>query len=88
MVPFERYYYKDFIWKVALSNGILMTGGGEDKVKVYIGRGNNSQLVRSLIKRCTWWSFTDKIEEANFIWTQLKVNEYLRNLPNSEKIQL
>jgi len=22
--PFERYYYKDFIWKVAFSNGILL----------------------------------------------------------------
>jgi hypothetical protein len=22
--PFERYYYRDFIWKVAFSNGILL----------------------------------------------------------------
>ena len=25
VTPFERYQYKDFIWKIALSNGILHT---------------------------------------------------------------
>ena len=58
-IPFERYYYKDFIWKVAFSNGLLHHAIPEDtKVKVFVGKGNNSQLVRSLIKRRGWWSFT------------------------------
>ena len=57
--PFERYHYKDFIWKVAFSNGILLQSIPEEsKFKVYVGRGNNSQLVRSLLKRRGWWSFT------------------------------
>ena len=25
ITPFERYYYKDFVWKVAFSNGFLLT---------------------------------------------------------------
>jgi hypothetical protein len=75
--PFERYYYRDFIWKVAFSNGILLQPIPEDsKFKVFVGRGNNSQLVRSLLKRRSWWSFTERWEEANLIWTQLKINGY------------
>lgn len=76
-IPFERYYYKDFIWKVAFSNGLLLNPVPEDtKLKVYVGRGNNSQLVRSLIRRRNWWVFTERWEEANLIWTQLKINGY------------
>jgi hypothetical protein len=75
--PFERYAYKDFIWKAAFANGILLSPLPEElKVKVYVGRGNNSQLVRSLLKRRGWWVFTEKWEEANLVWTQLKINAY------------
>ncbi len=30
-------------------------------------------LIRSLMKRRIWWSETKNINEANFVWTQLKV---------------
>lgn len=61
IAPFQRYYYKDFIWKVAFSNGLILSNLPEDiKVKVYVGKGNNSQLVRSIIKRRSWWTFTEK----------------------------
>lgn len=29
------------------------------KYKVYIGKGNNSLLLKSLIKRRFWWDITD-----------------------------
>jgi hypothetical protein len=58
---------------------LILTNLAEDsKVKVYVGKGNNSQLVRSIIKRRSWWTFTEKWEEANFIWTQLKINNYFK----------
>lgn len=75
--PFERYFYRDFIWKVAFSNGVVSVCLPEEtKMKVYVGRGNNSQLVRSLLKRRSWWTFTERWEEATLVWTQLKVNAY------------
>ena len=95
IVPFERYHYKDFIWKVAFSNGFLLNTLPEDmKVKVYVGQGNNSQLVRSLIKRRNWWTFTEKWEEANLVWTQLKINSYFtlqsatNNKHKTEKMEI
>ena len=73
--PFDRYFYKDFLWKVALSNGMKFESPPEyaQKLKIFIGRGNNSMLVKSLFKRrSAWWDFTDKYSEANFVWTQIK----------------
>ena len=44
--------------------------------KFYVGKGNNSVLVRSLLKQRFWWQLHDKeeIEKCNFMWTQLRKN--------------
>lgn len=63
--PFDRYHYRDFIWKVALSNHIQHEApeAYDKKIKVFIGRGNNCMLVKSLIKRRrAWMTFTDRYE--------------------------
>lgn len=39
-----------------------------------MGKGNNSRLVKSIITRRPWYQITDKIEEAQVIWTQIKVS--------------
>ena len=33
-------------------------------------------MVRGLISRRYWFAFTDRLEEANFVWTQLKLFGY------------
>ena len=33
-------------------------------------------LIKSLMKRRFWWVPVDGPKEANFVWTQLKVNNY------------
>jgi hypothetical protein len=43
------------------------------KLRAYIGKGNNSNLVKSLIKRRFWWEITENIDSAHFVWTQIKV---------------
>ena len=48
----------------------------ENKYKYYIGKGNNSMLIKSLMKRRFWWTAVDDPKEANFVWTQLKINFY------------
>jgi hypothetical protein len=32
--------------------------------------------VIALMKRRFWWVETDDINEANFVWTQLKINSF------------
>jgi|JI6StandDraft_1071083.scaffolds.fasta_scaffold297276_1 hypothetical protein len=73
-VPFETYYYRDFLWKVNFTNELFVEPPleYEHRLKAFVGKGNNSCMVRGLINRRYWFAFTDKIEEANFVWTQLK----------------
>ena len=51
--PFDKYYYYDFIWKVAMSNGIRteFPETVQKKYKIYIGPGNNSMLIKTFFKR-------------------------------------
>lgn len=48
----------------------------ETKYKYYIGSGNNKRLIKALMKRRFWWVEVDNPLQANFVWTQLKVNSY------------
>lgn len=71
-------YYRDFIWKVAFSNQMQLRVTIE-KPRVYIGKGNNSRLMKSIM-RSRWWWVTEKDEaNANFVWTQLKISSIYPN---------
>lgn len=48
----------------------------DNKYKFYLGPGNNSLLIKSLMKRRFWWVQVDDPKQANFVWTQLKVNNF------------
>ena len=43
--------------------------------KYFIGKGNNSIMVRTLFKNCFWWVQCDSenyLQTSNFWWTQTK----------------
>ena len=50
--------------------------------KCYIGKGNNSMMVRTLFKSRYWWLLHDKeeIDKVNFMWTQLRKNSIMSTL--------
>lgn len=48
----------------------------EHRLRVFIGKGNNGGLIRGLVKRRIWFAIVDKIEDANFVWTQIKYLPY------------
>lgn len=52
------------------------------KYLYYVGHGNNANLIRSLLRKRSWWVEVDSIAKANLVWTQLKVASVL------EKIEL
>jgi hypothetical protein len=60
----------------------------EDKYKYYVGRGNNSMLISSLMKRRFWWVQEDDYKKANFSWTQLKINFIYQQQKKSEQYVL
>jgi hypothetical protein len=51
--------------------------------KCYVGKGNNSILIRTLFKTRFWWLLHDKeeIEKVNFMWTQLRKNPIMDTFP-------
>lgn len=59
------------------------------KYKVFIGRGNNSLLLKSLMKRRFWWEITDSFETTgiHFYWSQNLIEkvEALQQRANKEQ---
>lgn len=56
----------------------------EHRLRVFIGRGNNGGLIRGLVKRRIWFAIVEKIEDANFVWTQIKYLPYFGLQKTSE----
>ena len=49
--------------------------------KAFVGKGNNSILIKSTLKNRFWWNITDVESDANNIhWTQHRDNKYLQAL--------
>ena len=65
------------------SNNIDVVTQLKPQFKMYVGKGNNSFLVKSSVKQ-RWWlqlvSDKDKIDSCHITWTQLRVNEIIANL--------
>ena len=52
--------------------------------KYFIGKGNNSIMVRTLFKNRFWWVQCDSesyLQSSNFYWTQVKTQKILDNIP-------
>jgi hypothetical protein len=50
--------------------------------KCFVGKGNNSMLVRTLFKSRFWWLLHDKDDDdkVNFLWTQLRKKSIMESL--------
>lgn len=55
------------------------------KYKYYVGRGNNSKLIKKLLNERGYWVRVSDSSEANFVWTQGKDKAFLANLDVQER---
>ncbi len=66
-------YYKEFLSKIIQSNNAatVFPKSTFTPYKYYVGKGNNSQLVKNCLKQRFWWSLGDfeDWDSYNFIWT-------------------
>lgn len=86
----ERYlelkekHYRLFLTKIQKSNNAVVPfpTASFNPYKYYIGRGNNSILVRGALKQRFWWSMGDfdTWEDYHFMWTQWKSNRIINGL--------
>lgn len=77
--------YRDFLWKVSYSNSLFVRTPEniDSSYRVYFGPGNNSCMLKAIMRRRFWWTIVDSsnknIEDCQFVWTQLKINSLFGN---------
>ena len=83
-------YYREFLMQINRSNNVLIPFPKQTftPYKYYIGKGNNSILVRNCLKQRFWWSMGDfeDWDEYNFIWTQWKANKIVAKIKTNQEV--
>lgn len=72
----------DLLFKIQIAHNIYINldlrnediSNKSKRVKCYVGPGNNSAMIKGLLKRRYWWVISEDRTECNFVWTQIKVN--------------
>ncbi len=83
-------YYREFLMQINRSNNAIIPFPKASFIpyKYYIGKGNNSILIRNCLKQRFWWSMGDfeEWDEYNFIWTQWKANKVVAKLKSNQEV--
>ena len=83
-------YYKEFLAKINVTNNIVVHFPKQTftPYKYYVGKGNNSILVRNCLKSRFWWSMGDfeEWDEFHFIWTQWKTNKIIAKIKTNNEV--
>lgn len=68
----------DFIHKNSVKKGYSKC------YKYHVGKGNNGQLIKALMKQRFWWQSHNKedMTELNFLWTEWRKNSEINKLPS------
>ena len=71
------------IWRKAInsSNGIECQPQFISNYSIFVGKGNNSALIKRIFSLRNWWTVTEIKERAHFVWTQWKDKGFLSELP-------
>ena len=81
-------YYREFLLKINISNNAIIPfpKASFTPYKYYVGKGNNSILVRNCLKSRFWWSMGDfeDWDEYNFIWSQWKANKIVAKIKTNK----
>lgn len=56
---------------IGLTNRLIIHPDDDAQYKVFICKGNNGLLVKSIIKTRPWWSFRNinDIDSCHLVWT-------------------
>lgn len=88
--------YREFVLTLYYCNSVyvdmvfpLRLDASDTKVEVFVGSGNNSALVKRLLKK-RWWLYTAESIGANtmFVWTQIKHKGYVMSQKSSLMYQI
>ena len=69
------------------SSGLSVTPESEVTYKYFVGKGNNSRLIRNLLAARPWWVPAKGLADANFVWTQGRIRDYLHNMERWQPVE-
>ncbi|KRX10767.1 hypothetical protein PPERSA_04934 [Pseudocohnilembus persalinus] len=83
--------YREFLALINFSNSIFVQIPKEKQGSIYtafIGKGNNHQLVKQILKQRWWWNITNSVDNnVNFVYTQTRNNNFVEIMKiNTQKI--
>jgi len=58
-------------------DGVISEKESSATYKAFVGKGNNSILVKTIIKARPWWTLCQEDTEANLSWTQSRDPKFL-----------
>lgn len=75
----------DKLWRKIINptNGVEVYQGPFVNYYVYVGKGNNSQLIKKIMTKRSWWKLTETPENAHFTWFQWKNKKLLESFKSS-----
>jgi hypothetical protein len=69
--------YFDFCNFLCLLNKVKRPGSPIATYKAFIGKGNNSILIKNCLKSRFWWNIVDGENEVNLNWTQSRDQKFI-----------
>ncbi len=69
--------YLDFCLFLSILNGYNGLNTYNGNYKAFVGKGNNSILIKNTLKGRFWWNITDNENEANLYWLQNRDNKFI-----------
>lgn len=77
--------YLDFCLFISLLNRYSGLHTSAGSYKAFVGKGNNSILIKNTLKNRFWWNISDNDGEANLYWLQNRDNKYIQQLKSYAK---
>jgi hypothetical protein len=77
---------RSFSLTINTSNSVSVVPSQNSGYFYYLGKGNNSELVKRVLMTRPWWTQAedDKFPNVNFTWTQILNTKFIQTVPLAE----
>lgn len=74
----------DFLFFINWTNRIEHNSEPQGAYKAWVGKGNNSILIKNTLKSRFWWNIVDSADcpDVNLVWTQSRDPKVIEQLNN------
>jgi hypothetical protein len=79
--------YLDFCLFVSLLNCYAGLPSSNASYKAFVGKGNNSILIKNTLKNRFWWNISENEADANLYWLQNRDNKFIQLLKSYTRIE-